>query len=150
MFDWILRLTDFILHSSTASFAIDCLISAILTYTEICPSTISSRPYQMVRFLASSNWKYCKRKVYFHTCNLFVNRIRKMVSFELGKEIEKDVLCLQLSRDWDKEKILGSHGIRFLMGTQNISLSQARDKTKNALLHATCCHQKLRGNPKTC
>ena len=41
-----------------------------------------------------------------------------MVSFELGKEIEKDVLCLQLSRDWDKEKILGSHGIRFLMGTQ--------------------------------
>ena len=150
MFDCILRLTDFILHSSTASFAIDCLISAILTYTEICPSTISSRPYQMVRFLASSNWKYCKRKVYFQTYNLFVNRIREMISFELGKEIEKDVLCLQLSRDWNKEKILGSHGIRFLMGTQNFSLSQARDKTKNALLHATSCHQKLRGNPKTC
>ena len=72
-----------------------------------------------------------------------------MVSFKLGKEIEKDVLRLQLSRDWDKEKILGSHGIRFLMGTQNISFSQARDETKNVLLHATWCHQKLRGNPKT-
>ena len=89
-------------------------------------------------------------KIYFQTCNLFVYRIREMVSFELGKEKEKDVLRLQLSRDWDKEKILGSHGIRFLMGTQNFSLSQARDKTKNVLLHATCCHQKLRGNPKTC
>ena len=73
-----------------------------------------------------------------------------MVSFELGKEVEKDVLRLQLSRDWDKEKILGSHGIRFLTGTQNFSLSQVRDKTKNVLLHATCCHQNLRGNPKTC
>ena len=73
-----------------------------------------------------------------------------MVSFELGKEIEKDVLRLQLSRDWDKEKILGPHEIRFLVGTQNFSLSQARDETKNVLLHATCCHQKLRGNPKTC
>ena len=150
MFDWILRLTDFILHSSTASFAIDCLICLILTYTEICPSTISSRPYQMVRFLASSNWKYCKRKVYFQTCNLFVNRIREMVSFELGKEVEKDVLRLQLSWDWNKEKILGSHGIRFLMGTQNFYLSQARDKTKNVLLYATCFYQNLRGNPKTC
>ena len=73
-----------------------------------------------------------------------------MVSFKLGKEIEKDVLCLQLSRDWNKEKILGPHEIRFLVGTQNFSLSQARDETKNVLLHATCCHQKLRGNPKTC
>ena len=73
-----------------------------------------------------------------------------MVSFELGKEIEKDVLRLQLSRDWDKEKILGSHGIRFLMGTQNFYLSQARDKTKNVLLYATCLYQNLRGNPKTC
>ena len=73
-----------------------------------------------------------------------------MVSFKLGKEIEKDVLRLQLSWDWDKEKILGPHEIRFLMGTQNFSLSQARDKTKNVLLHATSCHQKLRGDPKTC
>ena len=94
MFDWILRLTDFILHSSTALFAIDCLICLILTYTEICPSTKSSRPYQMVRFLASSNWKYCKRKVYFQTRNLFVNVIREMISFELGKEVEKDVFRL--------------------------------------------------------
>ena len=28
-----------------------------------------------------------------------------MVSFELGEEVEKDVLRLQLSRDWNKEKI---------------------------------------------
>ena len=93
MFDWIPRLTDFILHSSTALFAIDCLICLILTHTEICPSTKSSRPYQMVRFLASSNWKYCKRKVYFQTRNLFVNIIRE-ISFELGKEVEKDVFRL--------------------------------------------------------
>ena len=73
-----------------------------------------------------------------------------MISFKLSKEIEKDVLRLQLSWDWDKEKILGSHGIRFLVGTQNFSLSQARENTKNVLLHATYCHQKLRGNPKTC
>ena len=33
-------------------------------------------------------------KIYFQTCNLFVNRIRKMVSFELGKEVEKDVFRL--------------------------------------------------------
>ena len=90
----------------------------------------------MVRFLASSNWKYCERKVYFHTCNLFVNRIREMVSFKLGKEVEKDLLRLQLSWDWNKEKILGSHGIRFLMGTQNFYLSQAHDKTKNIFLNS--------------
>ena len=30
-------------------------------------------------------------------------RIRKMVNFELGKEIEKDVFHLVLSREWDKE-----------------------------------------------
>ena len=94
MFDWILRLTDFILHSFSALFVIDCLICLILTYTEICLSTISSRPYQMVRFLASSNWKYCKRKVYFQTRNLFVNVIREVISFELGKEVEKDVFRL--------------------------------------------------------
>ena len=73
-----------------------------------------------------------------------------MVSFELGKEIEKDVLRLQLSWDWNKEKILGSHGIRFLMGTQNFYLSQARENTKNVLLHSTCFYQNLLGNPKTC
>ena len=33
-------------------------------------------------------------KIYFQTCNLFVNRIREMISFELGKEVEKDVLRL--------------------------------------------------------
>ena len=33
-------------------------------------------------------------KIYFKTCNLFVNRIREMVSFELGKEVEKDIFRL--------------------------------------------------------
>ena len=55
-----------------------------------------------------------------------------MASFKLGKEIEKDVLRLQLSRVWEKGKILGPQEIRFLVGTQNFSLSQARDETKNA------------------
>ena len=31
-----------------------------------------------------------------------------MASFELGKEIEKDIFCV-LSRVWDKEKILSPH-----------------------------------------
>ena len=33
---------------------------------------------------------------------MFVNRIREMVSFELGKEIEKDAFVL--SRAWNKGK----------------------------------------------
>ena len=89
-------------------------------------------------------------KIYFKTYNLFVNRIREMVSFKLGKEVQKDLLRLQLSWDWNKEKILGSHGIRFLMGTQNFYLSQARENTKNVSLHSTCFYQNLLGNPKTC
>ena len=89
-------------------------------------------------------------KIYFKTYNLFVNRIREMVSFKLGKEVQKDLLRLQLSWDWNKEKILGSHGIRSLMGTQNFYLSQARENTKNVLLHSTCFYQNLLGNPKTC
>ena len=35
---------------------------------------------------------------------MFVNRLRKMVSFELGKEIVKDIF-----RVWDKEKIQSPH-----------------------------------------
>ena len=33
-------------------------------------------------------------KIYFKTYNLFVNRIREMVSFKLGKEVQKDLLRL--------------------------------------------------------
>ena len=36
-----------------------------------------------------------------------------------------------------------------LLELRIFSLSQARDKKKNILLQATCCYQKLRGNPKT-
>ena len=35
--------------------------------------------------------------------SIYVNRIREMVGFELGKEIEKYVFVL--SRTWDREKI---------------------------------------------
>ena len=70
---------------------------------------------------------------------IFVNRIREMVSFELGEEIGKDVFRLFTSVEQRKTSesargiephILGFHlraseheipwsGVRFLMGTQN-------------------------------
>ena len=71
-----------------------------------------------------------------------------MVSFELGKEIEKDVFFFVYSRAWDNEKILSPHeesnvivrehrsaeseGLRFdsSWGLRIFSLSHARDKTK--------------------
>ena len=40
-----------------------------------------------------------------------------MVSFELGKEKEKDIF--RLVTRLEQKKILGPHEIRFLMGTQN-------------------------------
>ena len=42
-------------------------------------------------------------------------RIRKMVNFELGKEIEKHVFHLFLSRAWDKENNLSPHGLTLLI-----------------------------------
>ena len=42
-------------------------------------------------------------------------RIRKTVNFELGKEIEKDVFHLVLSRAWDKENNLSPHGLTLLI-----------------------------------
>ena len=42
---------------------------------------------------------------YMHNYN--VNKIREMVSFELGKEIEK--VCFVLSRECNKENILSLH-----------------------------------------
>ena len=48
---------------------------------------------------------------------MFVKKIREMVSFEFGKEIEKNVFSFVLSRVWDKEKnlflVLGSHESNF-------------------------------------
>ena len=41
---------------------------------------------------------------------MFVNRIREMVSFELGKEIKKDVFCLVTSVG--REEVGGS--LRFM------------------------------------
>ena len=40
-----------------------------------------------------------------------------------------------LSRAWDKEKILIPNDESNLMGTQNFSLSQSRDKTENIFLY---------------
>ena len=37
-----------------------------------------------------------------------VNKIREMVRFELGKEIEKDAFFV-LSRAWEREKLLSPH-----------------------------------------
>ena len=50
---------------------------------------------------------------FFHN-KTYINRIGEMVSFELGKEIKKDVFVL--SQAWD------------------MSLSHASDKTKNIFL----------------
>ena len=48
---------------------------------------------------------------------MFVKKIREMVSFEFGKEIEKNVFFFVLSRVWDKEKniflVLGLHESNF-------------------------------------
>ena len=44
-------------------------------------------------------------------------RIRKMINFELGKEIEKDVFHLFLSQAWDKENNLSPHGLTLLILT---------------------------------
>ena len=58
-----------------------------------------------------------------------------MVSFELGKEIEKDVFFV-LSLVWDKEKMLSPHeeseDLRFDSSWEIriFSLSHARDKAK--------------------
>ena len=48
---------------------------------------------------------------------MFVKKVREMVSFEFGKEIEKNVFFFVLSRVWDKEKniflVLGLHESNF-------------------------------------
>ena len=69
-----------------------------------------------------------------------------MVSFELGKEVEKYFSsCHETGtkkKFWVPMRFDSSWGLRIF------SLSQACDKTKNIVLHATCCYQKLRDNPK--
>ena len=90
---------------------------------------------------------------------IFVNRIREMVSFELGEEIGKDVFRLLTSVEQRKTSesargiephIFGFHlraseheipwsGVRFLMETQNFFyfFFPARDKTNNVFLDIT-------------
>ena len=48
---------------------------------------------------------------------MFVNRLRKMVSFELGKEIVKDIF-----RVWDKEKIQSPHEESNLRSSDSVAL----------------------------
>ena len=58
-----------------------------------------------------------------------------MVSFELGKEIERDVFS-SCHEHGTKKKILSLHGVLFLMRTQIFfPLSHARGKTKNIFLY---------------
>ena len=94
---------------------------------------------------------------------LFVNRLREMVSFELGKEIEKDVFCLvtsvgqrkkaeypwgiepqtfgfcapMLYRWATERRSTESEGLRFdsSWGLRIFSLSHARDKTETTFLN---------------
>ena len=83
---------------------------------------------------------------------IFVNRIREMVSFELGEEIGKDVFRLLTSVEQriPFPKFFGFHlrasehkipwsGVRFLMETQNFFsfFFHVRDKTNNVFLDIT-------------
>ena len=52
----------------------------------------------------------------------FIDRIREITSLELGKEIKKDV-----SRAWDKEKILGLHEESNLRPSQSDSALRCPD-----------------------
>ena len=52
----------------------------------------------------------------------FIDRIRERTSLELGKEIKKDV-----SRAWDKEKILGLHEESNLRPSQSDSALRCPD-----------------------
>ena len=72
--------------------------------------------------------------------NNLANRIRKIVSFELGKEIEKDVFRFVTSMG--QRNILSSHEeTNALMlfhssgGLRILSLSHTFDKTKNIFLY---------------
>ena len=60
--------------------------------------------------------KYDKRT------HCFIDRIREIASLELGKEIKKDV-----SRAWDKEKILGLHEESNLRPSQSDSALRCPD-----------------------
>ena len=71
---------------------------------------------------------------------MLANRIRKIVSFELGKEIEKDVFRFVTSMG--QRKILSPHEeTNALMlfhssgGLRILSLSHTFDKTKNIFLY---------------
>ena len=78
---------------------------------------------------------------------MFVNRIRKMISFEFDKEIEKDVIhkfrkrprsLLNLCGSVVEHRSAESKGLRFdsSRGLRKcFCLSNARDKTKNIFLH---------------
>ena len=76
--------------------------------------------------------------------SMFVNKIRDMVSVELGKEIEKDVFASCHGRGTKKKFWVpmrnrssdASHMnfVKELIGT--FSLSHARDKTKNTFLYS--------------
>ena len=61
--------------------------------------------------------------------------IREMVSFELGKDIKKDVFRLVTSVGQRKKFWLRVRGLRFDSSWGIFSLSHACDKTKNIYLY---------------
>lgn len=70
--------------------------------------------------------------------SLFVNRIRELVNFELGKEIEKDVFHLVMGVERGKNlkspgKVQGCR-FDFSWGLRIFSLSHAHDRMKNIFL----------------
>ena len=71
---------------------------------------------------------------------MLANRIRKIISFELGKEIEKDVFRFVTSMG--QRNILSPHEetnvlmlFHSLGGLRILSLSHTFDKTKNIFLY---------------
>ena len=71
---------------------------------------------------------------------MLANRIRKIISFELGKEIEKDVFCFVTSMG--QRKILSpyeeTNALMFFHSSGGLiilSLSHTFDKTKNIFLY---------------
>ena len=67
---------------------------------------------------------------FFHN-KTYINKIGEMVSFELGKEIKKDVFVEMVSFELGKEI---KKDVFVLSQAWDVSLSHASDKTKNIFL----------------
>ena len=63
-----------------------------------------------MKFISEMHPAYCKDAMCNVDSVMFVSRIREMASFELGKEIKKDVFRLVMSVGQGKGNILYYHG----------------------------------------